>query len=312
MKTIFLLGAGFTFDISEGQFPLIDRDINAGIVPFIGQDIVNRYSFGQDYFEAALTRLDLDCESNLDNISIEFKDSLLKARKLIYEKIAEIFSWQGKQVKINHTAETFVNKILRKDDIVLTTNYDSYLDNLLGPEKWSPHGGYGSRMNWATGSDENSKRLNIKIFKLHGSLAFRKIWSEYAQLGSVELAISRSELPAFHSELGYLDDVGSYLILPSYIKPFEFSSMMELYREAIEEIRTGSRLIIIGSSLRKEDYILWFILSYFSFKNKVIIVSPNADAIKNSLKKTFLLNNDNIEILDGKLTMNIDKLQTMI
>lgn len=181
----------------------------------------------------------------------------------------------------------------------------------MGPEKWSPHGGYGNRMSWATHPEKNSKLLNIKIFKLHGSPAFRRIWWDPEHLGDVDLGISRVELPDFHSELGNVNDEGPYFILPSFIKPFEFRGMMELYHEAIEEVKTANRLIIIGSSLRKEDYMLWFILSYFRGK-KIITVSPEAESIKESLINILLFNKEDVLDLSGELTKKIDQLQTLI
>lgn len=123
MKDIFLLGAGFTFDISEGQFPLTNKDISERIIPCIDGEIAKKYGFGKDYFEVALTRLDIDYESNpniaspeerIDFELLKFKKNLREAREAIHNKLNEIFSMQGKQKKTTIQPKFSLTKFLKR------------------------------------------------------------------------------------------------------------------------------------------------------------------------------------------------------
>jgi len=316
---VFLLGAGFTYDISDGEFPLM-RDLNKEIASEVDDDLVEKYGFGRDDFEICLTKLEADLfhtfaesvplEVSLESLKYKHK-RLRENREKIRYYLADRFSMKGQLPKLNSTVRKFLDHIIKKNDIVLTTNYDFYLENLLGPKRWSPHGGYGKRMRWLSKKDENSKLDNIKIFKLHGSSAFRivPISDDLERRGDIELSIKKENFPNFYSELGWADEEGPYLILPSFIKPLEFNAISELYKEAIEEVKIRNKLIIIGSSLREEDYILWFILSYFDRRTtQIIIVDLNAEDLKKSITDNLHFHEENIFSLSGKLSEKIDEL----
>lgn len=297
------------------------KEVNQMVAGVVDKEIADEYHFVEDDFEICLTRLDVDLSHTFASpreLSKAF-DSLAAKRKLkenkekILDYLVKLFSMRGKEIRMTPTAQIFINTILKKDDVILTTNYDSYLENLLGPEKWTFHGGYGRRIRWVSTPEENSGLLNIKFFKLHGSPAFRKIWWDPEHKGDIDLGIDKDEFPAFHSHLGNLNDEGPYLIPPSFIKPIEFNAISLLYQEAIEEVKTSDRLIIIGSSLREEDYMLWFILSYFHcIKTKVLILDLNPSSIKDSLIDILLFREENIFILKGNLTEKINDLANFI
>ena len=178
MSKVFLLGAGFTHDISGGKFPLM-RELNKEIAEEVDEDLRERYSFGRDDFEICLTKLEADlyhtfAESVPFEISLEslkFKRRLRKNRKRIKNYLADRFSMKNQPPEVTLTAEKFIDHTIKKNDVVLTTNYDFYLENLLGPKRWSYDGGYGKRMRWFSKEDENSKLDNIKLLRLHRSSA---------------------------------------------------------------------------------------------------------------------------------------------
>ena len=136
-------------------------------------------------------------------------------------------------------------------------------------DKWSYHGGYGKTLNWGYVQEpyENGKKLDINIFKIHGSLSF-KVVERFNNKNNedVELSINGKEFPRFYSEIGGTTEKYSFLFLPSYIKIISHRNMFNHYCEAIKAIECISRLVIIGSKLRPEDYILWLILSYTSVR----------------------------------------------
>ena len=124
MKNIFLLGAGFSNDISDSQFPLT-KDIYGKISDTMNDELKEKYGFGKDDLEICLTRLDIDLYNN-------FTILLKEARDKISYAIAKLFSMKDKGIKQNEVANIFINKALKENDAVLTTNYDTYLENLLG------------------------------------------------------------------------------------------------------------------------------------------------------------------------------------
>ncbi|MFW9873895.1 MAG: hypothetical protein ACFFG0_12375 [Candidatus Thorarchaeota archaeon] len=306
MKRTFLLGAGFTYDISHNQFPLLN-EINKKVQ--FDKELETKYNFRHDDIEIFFTRMDIDLAHNKN-------PELKKKRDDILEQLVDLFSMKGKKILSDKTGDFFINNILRKDDIILTTNYDSYLENLLGHGKWSPHGGYGERMTYEPGRDDNRKLLNIKIFKLHGSPAFIVVKTdEKDDTGDIELQINKTEFPEFRSSLGFLKEYvkGHYLILPSFIKPIEFNAISSLYQESIEAIRDSNILVIIGSSLRREDYMLWFILSYLDRKDtKIIIVDPNPEPIRDNLIDILRFSPKIFTLLSGCLKDNLEELRKLL
>jgi len=59
MSKVFLLGAGFTHDISGGKFPLMG-ELDKEIAEKVDEDLRERYGFGRNVFESCLTRLEID------------------------------------------------------------------------------------------------------------------------------------------------------------------------------------------------------------------------------------------------------------
>lgn len=322
MKTGFLLGAGFTYDISDGRFPLLSH-MNEDIAKVVDSKLAELFKFEKDDFEICLTRLDIELrhtfvgKTKVDEECVEslmFKRELSENRDKVLNSLVNVFSMQGKKPEFNDKTKKFADKVLKNNDIIFTTNYDCYLENLLGPKQWSFRGGYGKRLKWSFGIEENSKLRNIKFFKLHGSPVFKIVPQQPAGKEDVEIVVTKKEFPEFDSQLGWLDAKGSaegpYLMLPSFIKPVKFSAISDLYQEAIEEMKSIERLIIIGSRLREEDYMLWFILSYFRhYKDfKIHIVDLRASDIKEELIDTLAFPEESINALNGKFSDKIDEL----
>ena len=317
MSKVFLLGAGFTHDISGGKFPLM-RGLNKEIAEKVDEDLKERYGFGRDDFEICLTKLEVDLfHTFAESVPLEVSlESLKYKRKRLRENrekiryyLADRFSMKNQSPEATSAAKKFIDHIIKKNDVVLTTNYDFYLENLLGPKRWSYHGGYGKRMRWFLEKDDNLELDNIKIFKLHGCSAFKLVPITEEKV-DIEISVRREEFPVFPvGELSWGQEEGPYIILPSFIKPLEFNAMSELYKEAIEEVKIRNKLIIIGSSLREEDYILWFILSYLDRKaTQIIIVDPKAEDLKKLITNTLCFYEENIFPLSGKLSEKIDGL----
>lgn len=336
MSKVFLLGAGFSTDISQGRTPDTNR-ISEAIIELLDKNTISKYGFEKDDFEIALTRLDLETSPNITffkslerkNKEQEFNEKLEKyhghtlrlseIKKKIIFKIAELFRLNDADISTTNAGTLFAEKLLKKDDIIITTNYDTYLENLLGPEKWSYHGGYGEVMNWRLANDPHEKKkMNIRIYKIHGCPAFRKIEmsiyeNDIYRKGDVRLSITKEYFPKFYSNLGNVSDEGPYLILPSFIKGIEFAAMSDLYREVLSVVRDKNHLVIIGSRLRKEDYMLWLTLSYFrsSPEIKIDIVDPDAISLKEKIVETLRIPEEDINTLVGTLSEKINDLLSL-
>lgn len=296
-NTCFILGAGFTADVSEQQFPLMNELLDA--LKITAPDVYDEYQFAEDNnIETSFTRIDIDIMRGNGN---ELEDKKIE----LINKIEKLFSMSGKNLKNNLQSNIFLDCLSNKD-MILTTNYECYLENLLGYDRWSFHGGYGNALNYGGVQDpqENEKKMGIVIYKIHGSLSF-KVVESYNNLDDkdVEISLNKKEFPTFHSSLGWTTEKYSFLFLPSYIKIISYRNMFDHYREAISNIEKMSRLVIIGSKLRPEDYILWLILSYVHPVNiDVFIISPKANDIKATLIKTLKIQEEKIYTYSGKFS----------
>jgi hypothetical protein len=68
-------------------------------------------------------------------------------------------------------------------------------------------------------------------------------------------------------------DKGPYVLIMSYLKRYHVK-IMQIWRKAIEALKSADRLTIIGCSLRDEDIFLKFALHYFGmreYSNKFLI-----------------------------------------
>ena len=296
-NTCFIVGAGFTSDVSEHQFPLMSELLDK--LKVTAPDLYNEYHFEKDNnIETSFTRLDIDIMSGNGS------DLENKRLKLI-NIIEEVFSMNGRPPKDNLQSNIFLDCLSNKD-MILTTNYECYLENLLGYDRWSFHGGYGNALNYGGVPDpqENENRMGIVIYKIHGSLSFKVVESyNNADDKDVEISLNKKEYPTFHSSLGWTTEKYPFLFLPSYIKVTSFRNMFDHYREAISNMKKMSRLVIIGSKLRPEDYVLWMILSYVHPVNTdVFIISPEANDTKAILIKNLKIEEEKIYTYVGKFS----------
>lgn len=215
-----------------------------------------------------ITQLDLRCLSFAkSNESISRR--LNEIRDDIVKQIVKIFDVSALSVD-NLDRFTLLKKFIERvpaNSTILTLNYDCILDQgLYLNNKWSPCGGY-YISSFPASDDENKKKDNILLLKLHGSCNFRNSpgYKEYPKI-----EISDRIFPNIHSHINTrnssLDD-GAHVLVMSYLKIYH-NGIMQLWRKAIESLRDADKLIIIGCSLRDEDTFLKFALYQFGMKEK--------------------------------------------
>jgi len=312
MNNVFLLGAGFSYDVSSGQFPLA-KDITPEKLGGIDPMLIEKYGFGADDIEICFTRLELDIKSTNSQTLKEKKQRLI-------DKLVEIYSLKDKIVKngLDDIGRKFADEIILKEDFILTTNYDCYLENLLGPKRWTFHGGWGRALKGLEIFRSNTDPLNIEldnivILKLHGSVNFFEAFASKKGIKDLERGpfiaptTSKEELPGFYSNLKYLENftIGPHIILPSYLKSASehYREMDITYHQAVEAVRKAMKIVIIGSRLRDEDTDIWRILSYCNIAHvKIFIVDPFADALKEKLIRYFNYQDAKFYIYNATLT----------
>ncbi|MFC1771364.1 hypothetical protein ACFLZV_05715 [Candidatus Margulisiibacteriota bacterium] len=143
-KRVFILGAGFSHHLSGKIFPLTNQlttHIKDSITDSDFQQFFQPCSHG-DNIEKVLSRLDLSnriSEERKTELKNRVRDTMI--RKLLVQKI---YSTNG---NIINEAQNLVKELFKKDDVIITLNYDLLLEHILTKSDinmWSPFGnGYG-------------------------------------------------------------------------------------------------------------------------------------------------------------------------
>jgi len=279
-NNLFLLGAGFT----KAVFP--DAPLNKDLLNAIvksGKKTLVKYQkrFKTEDIERLLTQLDLEA----------VKDEKIKQdRTIIEEEISLYFSkyrFSGFKKALPSWLDTFALNVLKKNDTIISLNYDCFLEGALDNYGvWSPNGGYARIINCLADSlPINPKK--IEIFKIHGSENFRKgrVYGYNPNQTSINFIIEPTIFPvsAAHSHFGAGIESLPYIIAPSFIKiPHVDVGAMML--EALDKAEKARIFIIIGCSMRPEDSFLWLLLTRFLNKSlkerkQLIILDPSSEAI---------------------------------
>ncbi len=180
--------------------------------------------------------------------------------------------------------------VLRKGDVVITTNYDCLIERvLLADSRWSPSDGYGFAVPLSTiqsadaqfrgGGDPNplplvvQKPSEVQILKLHGSVGWTTNPSpfgpavlgdelyEYPQLyvsqdlfrglASAEGPLTTLVFDTREPALGQPGDPA--IVLPTYLKRTEGHEFHAIWLQVSQALAQADTVDIIGSSLPESD-----------------------------------------------------------
>ncbi len=83
----------------------------------------------------------------------------------------------------------------------------------------------------------------------------------------------------------YVGAQGGYMILPSYIKLFDTSELMNIWRSALKIISDTTNLVIIGFSFRNEDTNALLLLSNLPSNSSISLVDKNPKPICEKVKR---------------------------
>jgi hypothetical protein len=282
---LFLMGAGFT----KAVFPKAPLNENLLLVLCQGAPCTTLKKYHREYktkdIEILLTRLDLDIFHSKARQQI----ALRQVRNAIEQQLAEYFRqfrFNEDVIKQKSWLESFVH-LFRENDIIITTNYDCFLDGLMDYYgMWTPNGGYPKLSCRSLSCPKNPK--NILIYKIHGSENFREspkaTPTGNAENTTIGFTFNESIYPTSGKsadlDYGIPDHTGPCIIAPSFIKS-PHHHIEHIMIDALQLASKAKNMIVIGSGLRVEDSFLWLLLSAFiepcipdSRKKKLVIVDP--------------------------------------
>jgi len=318
INKVYLIGAGFT----KNAFP--DAPLNDDLLSILnGGGLSNNILFNKlknqydtDDIEQFLTYLDIDTISKK-------KPELTSLREDINKELAEYFRkfrFSNYRYDEDNWVLKFAKDMLRKNDLILTLNYDCFLEGAMWKAGvWSPNGGYSQYINntiCPSTIGPNEELKNIVLYKLHGSENFMQgdiIGASNKSMGKEHFwvcpLIDDSIFSNIKAHLGACDSQsrGPYIIAPSYIK-MPHVQIGSMWTNALRLVSKATRLCVMGCSLREEDMLLKLLLTAFVYKNeksfgdeidtdkeflenKVLIIDPEAKRLEKLLKEKILLLN---------------------
>lgn len=297
---MYLLGAGFSQIVSGGKAPS-SIDLYNKIKDKINEKILERYKDLNDDIEKLLTLIELDILTNSKEI-----DLLKITKKVIHDNIVDLLSIDKLKPSSDKLIKCFIN-LLKKNDIVVSINYDILLEHYLWlNEKWTPSGGYTDKVlvHPSAENDVGNNTYNIKIIKPHGSVNFAE--AEYFDKSGKTffgVELNDKSFPKININYTIYNKIKEKILLPAYIKAELLHRLiLDLWEEAFKNARKDNTLIIIGCSLRKADVFVWLLIYYVlnhAF-SKVIIIDEQANTLKNEIEKTM-----NIPKLDNIIAKEI-------
>lgn len=320
INSFFILGAGFTKAVYQSA-PLNSEFLTAVIGSEPDDSPLGRVwaEYRIKDIELLLTKLDLDLmvasnSGKLCGFSAGDRDS-------VNNQLAAFV----KQFRFKQDVEwlrPFV-RLLRKNDVIASVNYDCFLEGFLDfHEAWSPRGGYHIIRNPL---DDSLPRnvYNIRILKLHGSESFRLTpFFDKPESHNIGVEINPGLFPrsgAFSFLGGGIGSRGPYIIAPSFMKSFVLE-MQYLMIDAIRYVNASRNLVIIGCGIRQEDNHLWLIIiSFLKSKlwrgKRIIIVDPKAADIGRRIKQYWgrnIFNPSNLVEISKQLQEGLPELSRLL
>lgn len=194
----------------------------------------------------------------------------------------------------------FFEEQLRANDHLITFNYDVLIERtLLEEQKWSLGGGYVGVEQLKSGYNESALKSATgcsayKILKLHGSIT-------WVQEGPREIDINNPPVITLHKwdSSPFFPSLGRILnrrpegarptwLPPSYVKTFSNAPfLINIWREAQRILTQARRLVLLGYSFPEVDSQSQLLLASLPDGCSILIVDPDADAIKMRMDKLF-------------------------
>ncbi len=281
-------------------------------IPPVYKDYISKNDYKANDLEYILSLIDLDLSSPL-SVKPNLRDSDAESTRLtIFENfrtqdLEDIRYFIGRRlVKLlspsriqdkTGVLETFCRNYVADGDTFIVFNYDVLLEQALWKVgKWSPLDGYtvGKVIGAETNSLSQNESTNLKrkskctILKMHGSVNWLQKSTTFRLL-DLEITL-RDETGDCYLESLTLSGKGAVwqdreMILPSYIKYYEFKESGILIKNAIDALTSADEVYIIGYSFPPADSISHMLLSSINAKAKIYLICKDSGSnVKRMLK----------------------------
>jgi hypothetical protein len=324
---VFIIGAGFTKAVFS-EAPLNGCLLDALITKSrnsVALVLIDRYKTHD--IEIALTRLDMDIQSPLDNPEFSPDDDLRKLRQSIETELVHYFSAYCMSEAIMADSPwltQFVDGAIKSGDAAISLNYDCALEGALDcRHKWTPNHGYGFLSN-PLAKLNNPPETPVQVLKIHGSVSFVQTQTrcredrqrrDENESGVLSFLFDESFFPRSARNKHFGGGVGGtpYLIAPSYVKE-PTVQIACLMIESLCATAEAQNLVIIGTSLRSEDTFLKVLVTNFLRQRnwqerRIVVVDPDASRITASLKRYWAVDvAKQIVPVDGRLQDSVSRL----
>jgi len=276
-KTLYILGAGCSV---ENGIPLVKNFFNE----MIASDITNFkwnfnriYTFHENNFpdsniEEFLSYLDLyiGLGKNLEGFNIKKirEELVILIGKFIELKLEG--NWKSKHY------QAFLENKLKRNDAVISFNWDIMLDNIKFLDNDGGAINYGTDF-YSIGLESKNihktKKSGFELLKLHGSLNWLycpKCNKRFVSIGrKIFSKVYEEEIKCPNCKKCILKPV---IIPPTFSKniggPTTETSIIPIWNEAFEQIIKAKKIVIIGYSFPEDDiHFKYFIRSALSYKN---------------------------------------------
>ncbi|MCB0307750.1 MAG: hypothetical protein KDD48_00140 [Bdellovibrionales bacterium] len=277
-RRVFVLGAGFSHHFSKCQYPLSKTLLEAFVAKYKSDYENKLVGFASEDLEKSLTFLALSLTSS--------ESETLKRRFCTFSR-EHLLTTPPQNIENNALSE--IQRIFRPLDIIISFNYDIFVERLLWKAGlWSPKGGYGLDGNpssWLI--DKVSERLpkvenNISLIKPHGSLNFINKTPIDSSTKDLEIVVSDNYFPECRSNMGEISSEDAYVIVPDYLKDYgNRRSMIHFWHDAFSAIQQAENLVIFGYSLPESDTLAKVMFSFLTRKLgrklKLFVINKTAD-----------------------------------
>lgn len=184
-------------------------------------------------------------------------NELVQVRSHIVEALIWAFSNLAQRLDRPKVTHQFVNDVLASDDAIITTNWDTLLDDAIHEKNGVPanYGGHRLRLVDALGNDLSATEKPLtqnKLLKIHGSFS----WLNCRRCSEFYVNTQLFD-PLHYSDLTCHcgSELQELLVAPTFGKKYNNYHLGAIWRDAQDALTHADDWVFIGYSLPPDD--LW-------------------------------------------------------
>jgi gas vesicle protein len=165
---------------------------------------------------------------------------------------------------------------------IFSVNYDDVVEVFCYKNKYSLEDGFA--LNWEPNRFETQTNINIRLYKLHGSV----LWYKTDEGAFYKLLL---KVPAEYHKLVTGEKLQQLIVYPIGGKPIHEAPLAYAMYKLRERLESVAQCIVIGYSMRDKHIQDIFVESLKrNDKLKILLVNPNPFKVKNQLASKVLKN----------------------